>query len=92
MVAVPPYSMSFVNLTVDPTVQNYPPLPPEFKVDGVTGIYGHNKLYRFDDRENKSHEIEIGRKSFIVELKEINILDVRGVVTPYEYVFGISEK
>jgi hypothetical protein len=51
----------------------------------------NNPAYVFDGKQIR-HEIQVGGRTFIVTLKDINNLKIPEVANPVEYVFGISEK
>ena len=51
----------------------------------------NNPQYVFDGKQIR-HEIQVGGRTFVVKLKEINNLKIPEVANPVEYVFGISEK
>jgi hypothetical protein len=50
------------------------------------------KSYTFDMVQNQRQEVVVAGRTFIVTLMEVKKLEVPKVATPFEYVFGISEK
>lgn len=79
-------------------ILNAVPMEPSVRTsEGVTvegaRFFHHagTTTYIFDTKKSKSHEIEIGGRTFLVSLLEVSRPNVANVGNPLEYKFGICE-
>lgn len=89
-----PYNENSVTLRLNVVpVEELPVKNHGFRAEGIQSYYyDKSQEYFFDTANNKSKEILIHGRVFIVTIKKIRKLKIENVAKPLEYEFGVSER